>query len=126
MKKFLNSVLAIIMGGIFMTAPLVASTPVFAECADGQVQTSILGKDGCADASEDSIKNMVKHVADFLSIGVGVLGTIGVTIVGIQYLTAGGNEEQTRKAKRRLLEIVIGMAAYFLMYGILNWLGVIK
>ena len=125
MKKFLNSILAIIMGGIFMTAPLVASTPVFA-CDDGQVQTSILGKDGCADASEDSIKNMVKHVADFLSIGVGVLGTIGVTIVGIQHLTAGGNEEQTRKAKRRLLEIVIGMAAYFLMYGILNWLGVIK
>lgn len=126
MKKFLNSILAIIMGGIFMTAPLVASAPVFAECADGQVQTSILGENGCADASEDSIKNMVKHVADFLSIGVGVLGTIGVTIVGIQYLTAGGNEEQTRKAKRRLLEIVIGMAAYFLMYGILNWLGVIK
>ena len=43
-------------------------------------------------------------------------------MVGIQYLTAGGNEEQTRKAKRRMLEIVIGIVAYVILYAGLRWL----
>jgi type IV secretory pathway VirB2 component (pilin) len=57
-----------------------------------------------------------------MSILVGVLAVIGIVIVGIQYMTAGGNEEQTRKAKRRLFEIVIGIVAYILMYALLKWL----
>ena len=57
-----------------------------------------------------------------MSIGVGILGVVGITIVGIQYLTAGGNEEKTRTAKRRILDIVIGLAAYAAAYWILQWL----
>ena len=57
-----------------------------------------------------------------MTIGVGILGVLGITIVGIQYLTAGGNEEKTRKAKRRLFEIVLGLAVYVAIYAILQWL----
>ena len=57
-----------------------------------------------------------------MSIGVGILGVLGIVIVGIQYLTAGGNEEQTRKAKRRMFEIVIGLVAYVLVYAFLKFL----
>ena len=57
-----------------------------------------------------------------MSIGIGILGVIGITIVGIQYLTAGGSEEKTRKAKRRMFEIVIGIVAYVLLYWFLKWL----
>ena len=57
-----------------------------------------------------------------MTIGVGVLGVIGITLVGLQYLTAGGNEEKTRKAKRRMFEIMIGIVAYVILYSVLNWL----
>ena len=59
-----------------------------------------------------------------MTIGIGVLGVVGILIVGTQYLTAGDSEEKARKAKRRLFEIVIGLIAYAIFYAILNWLGV--
>lgn len=61
-------------------------------------------------------------VVDILSILIGVAGVIGIVWAGIQYLTAGGSEEKTRKAKRRLFEIVIGVAAYAAGYALLKWL----
>ena len=64
----------------------------------------------------------VQTILDIMTVGVGVLGIIGITIVGIQYLTAGGSEDKTRKAKRRMFEIVIGLVAYVLIYAILKWL----
>lgn len=68
------------------------------------------------------IKGVIVFVVNILSVLVGVVGIIGIVIVGIQYMTAGGNEEKTRKAKRRLFEIVIGMVAYALIAVVLNWL----
>ena len=61
-------------------------------------------------------------IFNIVSILIGIAGIIGIVIVGIQYLTAGGNEEQTRKAKRRLYEIIIGIAMYALIYALLSWL----
>lgn len=66
--------------------------------------------------------SVLNLVIDIFSIGVGVLATIGIILVGIKYLTAGGNEEQTRKAKQRMLQIVIGIVAYALLYTGAQWL----
>ena len=85
------------------------------------VPTNIL-KDCGAKEGKESIMCILELAVDILSIGVGILGVIGISIAGIQYLTAGGNEEKTRKAKRRLFEIVIGLAAYAVVYAFLNWL----
>lgn len=88
------------------------------------VPTAILGQDHqfCDDGGGSSVIEILKLVVNIMSIGVGILGVVGITIVGIQYLTAGGNEEKTRTAKRRILEIVIGLAAYAAAYWILQWL----
>lgn len=134
MKKILISIIAIVTMGFFAVAP------VFAE--EKCVLTSVLGNAKCnADAVRDEsgeyncscesdggdgggIMHILTLVRDIMTIGVGILGVIGITIVGIQYLTAGGNEEKTRKAKRRLFEIVIGLVAYVFIYALLSWLGV--
>lgn len=71
---------------------------------------------------DQGIKGVVTLVVDIFSILVGIVGVIGIVYMGIQYLTAGGNEEKTRKAKRRLFEIVIGVAVYAAGYMILKWL----
>lgn len=135
MKKLLLSLVAIIMGGFVAFTPIISSTPTFAE--EKCVLTSILGnakcdKDGnkgqgdyncsCDEGGGESVKSILETIVDILTVGIGILAAIGITIVGIQYLTAGGSEEQTRKAKRRMLEIVIGVAAYVVLYAILKWL----
>ncbi|MBQ1298598.1 hypothetical protein IIY24_02055 [Candidatus Saccharibacteria bacterium] len=90
------------------------------------VNTAILfgGGEVCDDDNGDSIFQLLYNVVDIMTIGVGILGVIGITIAGIQYLTAGGSEEKTRKAKRRIFEIVIGLVAYALFYAILKWLNI--
>lgn len=81
------------------------------------VETAILDGD-------QGVKGVVELIVEIMSVGVGILGVIGISIVGIQYLTAGGNEERARKSKRRMLEIVIGLAAYAVMYYILKFLKI--
>jgi len=119
MKKILLSILALttLLGtALAMPAPALAEGP---NC----VQTSILGNGEVCDNGEgDSIKHILDLVVDIMTIGIGILGVVGISVVGVQYLTAGGSEEKTRKAKRRLFEIVIGLVAYALIYAVLNWL----
>ena len=119
MKKILCGLMAVFMGGMMVCAPVMAT------CSDDQIKsgcvsTSILSNGCSCDSNE--VTRILNLVVDIMTIGVGILGVLGITIVGIQYLTAGGNEEKTRKAKKRLLEIVIGLVVYVLIYAILNWL----
>ena len=86
-----------------------------------KTETAFLSSCGEKD-SYDGVICIFNLVADILTIGVGVFGVLSITIVGIQYLTAGDNEEKVRTAKRRLLEIVIGVAAYVVAYSLLKFL----
>lgn len=122
--------IALVIAGV--GAPIVAMSPANVFAADGseadndskttkRPEAAILT--GCAEkGGEESIMCILNLAVDILSIGVGIFGVIGISVSGIQYLTAGGNEEKTRKAKRRLFEIVIGLAAYVVIYSLLRWL----
>ena len=135
-QKFTSLVVAFMMG-VGLIAPAINATPTYATAITpasavdaAPISTTTFGASaailkGCAGADKghgESIKCIVRLVIDILSILIGIAGVIGIVIVGIQYLTAGGNEEQTRKAKRRLFEIVIGLVAYAAAYALLAWL----
>ena len=142
MKKALLSTLATILIGGFSLVSMASPTPVFAAkagdactCPDGTtgvvtVDTAILSGCNCTkDKNNEPVGGgeviyILNTIVDIMTIGIGILGVIGISVTGIQYLTAGGSEEKTRKAKRRMLEIVIGLAAYVLIYSVLKWLGV--
>ncbi len=114
MKKLWMSLVAIMMGvGLVVSAPT-----VMAASCDG-VETAILE---CDDG--DGVNHILSLVVDIMTMGVGILGVLGITIVGIQYLTAGGSEEKTRKAKQRILEIVIGVALFVALAAIIKFLNV--
>ena len=68
------------------------------------------------------IMDIINNVITIMSFGVGVVGVAGITIAGIQYLTAAGNEEKAKKARRRMAEVVIGVASFVLLWAVLNWL----
>lgn len=89
----------------------------------GDYQASILvGCSGAENGKGEGIVCIINLVVDIMTVGVGILSVIGITVVGIQYLTAGGSEEKTKKAKRRMLEIVIGVGLYVVLYVVLKWL----
>lgn len=111
--------IALIIATIIALGTASFSTPVMAE----NEYNPIIFTD-CGSGSEESIRCILNYVVDVLSIGVGILGVIGISIVGIQYLTAGGSEEKTRKAKQRMFEIILGLAIYAVIAVLLKWLNI--
>ena len=87
----------------------------------GPIETTFFGSvgnsgDGCG------VFSILNLIIDILSIGIGIVGVIGITIVGIEYMSAKGNSERTTKAKRRMFEIIVGLVIYALLWSILNFL----
>jgi type IV secretory pathway VirB2 component (pilin) len=79
------------------------------------VETSILPDDF-------DIDKILKLILNILVYGLGAAAVLGVIIAGIQYMTARDDVAQVAKAKKRLIEIVIGLVAWALMFTVLNWL----
>ena len=52
----------------------------------------------------------------------GIAGTLGIVIAGITYMTAKDDVAQLTKAKNRLIQIIIGLAIYAVMWAFLQWL----
>lgn len=125
MKDLLKKVLGLVIAvSAFFGVTGFAGQPVLAaECDEGQVSTSILGG-GCVDVDEkgDVIMDYVRLVVRILVYGLGAAATIGVVIAGILYLTARDNEQQVVVAKRRLFEIMVGLAVWAVMAIIMEWL----
>ena len=65
---------------------------------------------------------MLNNVLTVLTWGVGIAATLGLVISGMQYIAARDSIEQMTKARRRIINIIIGLAIYAAMWGILNWL----
>ena len=103
---------------VFSTTAL--ATPAYAASCGG-VDTSIIS---CSDneTKGGGIFAILNIILTVLSYGVGIAGTLGIVISGIQYLTARDNEQQMAKAKNRIINTIIGIAAYAVLWGFLQWL----
>ena len=53
---------------------------------------------------------VVLNVVYFLLLSVGGTAIMSVLFAGILYLTAGGNEEQIKRAKKALIASIVGIA----------------
>lgn len=90
---------------------------------DDCVKTSIIGDGGqYCDENGSGIYRLLYIVINVLTMGVGVLGVLGIIISGIQYMTASGNEAQMAKSKKRIFEIVLGLVVFGVMWVVLQWL----
>lgn len=93
------------------------SLKIFAACAEGEVETALFG--GCYSGG---VWGVIGIVLDIMLIGVGAVAVIGIIISGIQYMTSAGDPGAMTKAKNRLLQVVIGIVAFALMWVFLQWL----
>ena len=64
---------------------------------------------GCFCGGTLSIVRMGMNIA---MAGIAVLGTIGIILAGVMWLTAGDNAGQIAMAKKRMLQVVVGLAAF--------------
>ena len=88
---------------------------------DGTVDTNFFGtlqddSEGCG------VYTTLDLVMTILTAGIGIAAVIGIAISGIIYLTAKGDVAKTTKAKRRIYEIVIGLAVYAVIWALLTFL----
>lgn len=105
--------LAVGMTGMIaaLSATVLGALPVMAT----EPSTSIL------DPTLD-VEGILNLVLKILVYGLGAAATLGVVIAGIIYMTARDNPQQVAIAKKRLIDIIIGLAVWALMYTLLNWL----
>lgn len=88
-------------------------------CGGNGVNTNLFG--GCVDG-ENGIFTVLNVILQVLTWGIGIAGTLGIVITGVQYMTARDDPVQMTKAKNRLIQIVIGLAVYAVMWAFLQWI----
>ena len=88
---------------------------------DGPVETNFFGTIK-EDGKGCGIYGTIAYIVDVLTFGIGIVATISIVYSGIIILTAKGSPDRVTKAKRRLMEIVIGLALYAAFYAILGFL----
>lgn len=65
---------------------------------------------------------ILKLVLNVMTYGIGVLAVVGIVLSGIQYITSQGDPGKMAKAKNRIIQVVIGLVIYAVMYAALVFL----
>lgn len=89
------------------------------DCGNG-LTTAILNI--CPGSNGEGLYDVLALGLSIVTYGVGAAAVIGVIISAYQYITARDNSVQVAKAKNRILQIVIGLVIWVLIWGILQFL----
>ncbi len=106
-KKVVFSVLLAILTTILLPSS------VFAANCNG-TETSLADCD--SGDSANGIWSVLGTLINVLAIGILIAGTIAVIWAGVMYMTARSNGTQVEAAKKRLINIALGLGIYAIMY----------
>ena len=121
-QKLMAGVAAAVLAvfSVFMISSTVFAETTPAE-ASGPEDCATFLKDYCKGGDKD-IEDLIMLVADIMTAGIIVAGTIGIIICGYTVTTARDNTAQVEKAKTRIFEIVIGLVAWVLGAALIHFL----
>lgn len=122
MKKKLLMITGIVTAMMVALVVVTVSTGDAYASKCGGTDTILISCDENSDGREQ-VCHVMNLIVEIMSIGIGILAVIGIIITGIQYLTAGSNEEKARKSKRRMYELVIGLVLYAALATVIVWLN---
>jgi len=92
----------------------------------GGVVTSIIHCDQPGgetdDITQSGIWGILLLAINILTAGIGVAAVGGIVYGSILYTSAGGDAAGVKKAKEIIVNVVIGLVAYVLMYSFLNYI----
>jgi hypothetical protein len=116
-KQTIRNVMAgffLLFGITFLATPLTA----YADCGD--VKTSIINCE--QDGTTSGLWGVLLLVINILTAGVGAVALAGIVYGSILYTSAGGNQEQVKKAITIFTNVVIGVLSFAGMWALLNFL----
>lgn len=123
MKKsmFLKAILLITL---LLVLKAGLSLPVSAQAWDPDfiTDTGLPGEGGSV-----SVYGIIENLMSWILAIFGILGVIGFAISGILYLTAAGDDDQIKKAKKAmnysLIGLVVGLSGLVVIYWVDNFLN---
>jgi hypothetical protein len=122
--KIKQKILFLVLALGAMTTMTLAPSAVNAKC--GSVDTAIINCTQTGgpktDAQQSPIWGVLILILNIMTGGIGILGVGGIVYGSILYASARDKSEQTKKAIGVITNVVIGIAAYGLMYVVLNFL----
>ena len=86
----------------------------YGKCKDGSTPDTSTDQNG--------IWGILFLVINILTAGIGVVAVGGIVYGSILYASAGGSADQVKKARTIIINVVIGIVAYALMYALLNFI----
>lgn len=69
-----------------------------------------------------SIEDILNMILVVVTTGVGIAAVGSIVFAGILYITARDNAAQVSKAKTMIMNTIIGVVAYVLMWAFLEWI----
>ena len=109
------------LGGIFNSVNAYAVEEK--KCAG--VDVSILSCEqtgSTTDVKDTGLWGILLLAINILTAGIGVAAVAGIIYGSIMYASAGGGPEQVKKAKEIIMNVLLGLVAYALMYAFLNFI----
>lgn len=140
MKKLFSLALIITAFAVSLFAlPASAADPIKVKCPDdngrtiggqkiyccGTAQTSIdfncKSTKGSAPGA-NTVTNLLLTIIDFMAVGVGLAVVGGIVFGALRYSSANGNAAQAQQGITFIVNSVIGLVLFILMYAIINFL----
>ena len=75
-----------------------------------------------SDVKQSGIWQLLLLVVNILTAGVALTAVAGIVYGAVLYVSAANSPEQVKKAKTILINVVIGVVTFALMYSLLQWL----
>ncbi len=129
-KIIILSMFGLILGGF--------AVPLFAPNHTLAVEAQIEDDEGSGNSSDNpdeetkpstsilpsdwKIENLLNVVLVILTTGISIAASIAFVVAGVLYSTAGGNSQQVQKAKTMILNTIIGLISYSLLWAFAQWL----
>ena len=111
-KKLGCFALAAVICAAFVTVAI--ARPTYADCTTGVLPQSWCGDKG--------IENMLKDLVWIIGSVAGAVAVPFIAIAGFTWMTATDDPGKVQAAKKRILEIVVGLIVYVFVGLIITWL----
>jgi hypothetical protein len=114
-RKAVSFISAVAMSATMGTAVLAGNN------APANSNITDFGLEAARPTSYASDQTLQETIASIINVALGLLGVIALVIIlagGFEWMTAGGNEEKTTEARKRIIAGVIGLAIILSAYAI--------
>lgn len=96
---------------------IITQTVAAEDC--GNYSTSIIP---CSTGGQSGINGILLLIINIISSGIGIAAVGGFIYAGVLYSSAGDSQDNIKKAKEIMRNIIVGLLFYGLMYSLLNYL----